>query len=517
MFLGNSVEISEEAEEIQELLYDIVKDYPTGVTSDKLESLYNERYVQTGLGQHLPKDWLSYIEIADEFEVRRMTTLTMIYIVQKNDIPIIASNIDLLENIKPDEILHTPSVSDVVQSVNAEKSSDIEVGSESPLQECEILSMNSYTLEENLNAPQINCNEIYVAKYQIERWKRVLVKKVFNDTQRVQCYFIDDGIVDVIEATSIRPLYPAFTLKEFLPFAKCCIYEENPEITTHKKSLLETLPHLTNDQFEIPVSKSEDCPTHVNVRFLEYDTEIQVFMTLLFNIDGKDFIIQNLKTNASEKPNGDIANSDLDISVARIPTPLAENGLSPFQISSMPVKETQVQIISVTDPDNINIRLCSWDPMPDYLYSALARDAEDESSELESSDIKIGKLYAGLIDGTWERVQIMRQSSIKSESWIVYAVDNGLFHITKQSSLRKLGESTIAFDKMLLAKCKLNGVKPVNKTLPEGVWPKEAQLAIKELLQTTITSSIKLVPTTSWTDDSEWNRFVRKINFYVFS
>lgn len=91
--------------------------------------------------------------------------------------------------------------------------------------------------------------------------------------------------------------------------------------------------------------------------------------------------------------------------------------------------------------------------MPDYLYSALARDAEDESSELESSDIKIGKLYAGLIDGTWERVQIMRQSSIKSESWIVYGVDNGLFHIT--NSLRKLGESTIAFDKMLLAKCKV--------------------------------------------------------------
>lgn len=55
-----------------------------------------------------------------------------------------------------------------------------------------------------------------------------------------------------------------------------------------------------------------------------------------------------------------IFSSDLDISVARIPTPLAENGLSPFQISSMPVKETQVQIISVTDPDNINIRLCSW-------------------------------------------------------------------------------------------------------------------------------------------------------------
>lgn len=44
----------------------------------------------------------------------------------------------------------------------------------------------------------------------------------------------------------------------------------------------------------------------------------------------------------------------------------------------------------------------------------------------------------------------------------------------------------------------MNGVKPANKTLPEGVWPKEAQLAIKELLQTTTTSSIKLVPTTSW-------------------
>ena len=36
-------------------------------------------------------------------------------------------------------------------------------------------------------------------------------------------------------------------------------------------------------------------------------------MTLLFNKDGKDFIIQNLKTNASEKPNGDIAKYDLDL------------------------------------------------------------------------------------------------------------------------------------------------------------------------------------------------------------
>lgn len=39
-------------------------------------------------------------------------------------------------------------------------------------------------------------------------------------------------------------------------------------------------------------------------------------MTLLFNIDGKDFIIQNLKTSAFEKPNGYIAKYDLDLKLS---------------------------------------------------------------------------------------------------------------------------------------------------------------------------------------------------------
>lgn len=94
--------------------------------------------------------------------------------------------------------------------------------------------------------------------------------------------------------------------------------------------------------------------------------------------------------------------------------------------------------------------------MPDYLYAAVGRDAEDKNSELTSIEIEKGKLYAGLLDGVWERVQVIRPSSVKGEKYVVYAVDIGLYHILSLHQMRKLGESTVAFDRMLLAKCKVD-------------------------------------------------------------
>ena len=39
------LDISEEAEELREFLYDIVSSYPSGIDSILLESLYKEKYV----------------------------------------------------------------------------------------------------------------------------------------------------------------------------------------------------------------------------------------------------------------------------------------------------------------------------------------------------------------------------------------------------------------------------------------------------------------------------------------
>lgn len=94
--------------------------------------------------------------------------------------------------------------------------------------------------------------------------------------------------------------------------------------------------------------------------------------------------------------------------------------------------------------------------MPDYLYAALSRDADENLNIPEVSDLVGNKLFAGLIDENWERVQLVRPSTTsQGEHWVVYAVDIGLYHMVKRNQMRKLGESTIAFDKMLLAKCKV--------------------------------------------------------------
>lgn len=41
--------------------------------------------------------------------------------------------------------------------------------------------------------------------------------------------------------------------------------------------------------------------------------------------------------------------------------------LNPLPLSTMPTSKTKVHVLSVTDPDNISIRLTSWDPMPGKL------------------------------------------------------------------------------------------------------------------------------------------------------
>lgn len=69
----------------------------------------------------LPKDWIAQIEIADEFEVRRMSTLTMIYIVQKNDVATaLARNcLNFSKNLKIlDEFLpHEPETKPIEEPV----------------------------------------------------------------------------------------------------------------------------------------------------------------------------------------------------------------------------------------------------------------------------------------------------------------------------------------------------------------------------------------------------------------
>lgn len=143
--------------------------------------------------------------------------------------------------------------------------------------------------------------------------------------------------------------------------------------------------------------------------------------------------------------------------------------LKPLPLSSMPTSKSKVHVLSVTDPNNISIRLTSWDPMPgllinvllcysltsDYLYCALAKDFNEtkSTSRVLPSDGLI--CVAKLPGGSWERVKLVKQSTLKKGFYVVYAVDVGIYHLTHENNLQPLSTSLHAFKNFLLAKCKV--------------------------------------------------------------
>ncbi|KAI6214589.1 hypothetical protein M3Y94_00286300 [Aphelenchoides besseyi] len=173
--------------------------------------------------------------------------------------------------------------------------------------------------------------------------------------------------------------------------------------------------------------------------------------------------------------------------------------LKPLPLSAMPTTKTKVHILAATDPENISVRLCSWDPMPDYLYSALSRDFADETKvKLTVTPIEGMICIAKLPNGSWERVSLVRPSKMMGQKgyWVVYAVDVGVYHIAHQKNLQPLSSNVGAFDKVLLAKCQLAGVKPVDGS---STWCKNSQRVLNDLLHDAQGTVIEMIPTREWT------------------
>jgi hypothetical protein len=131
--------------------------------------------------------------------------------------------------------------------------------------------------------------------------------------------------------------------------------------------------------------------------------------------------------------------------------------LDPLPLSSMPTTKTKVHVLSVTDPENISIRLKSWDPLPDYLYSALSKDFNDTKNKDRVLPVDGLICVAKLSNGSWERVKLVRPSKLMGEKgfYVVYAVDVGIYHMVHQKNIQPVSPSLQAFKNYLLAKCKV--------------------------------------------------------------
>ncbi|KAL3089545.1 hypothetical protein niasHS_006929 [Heterodera schachtii] len=284
--------LDDEVEEIRELIYEILKEFPTGITSTFLEQKYMERYVTKGLAKPLPRNWLSLMRSTEEFELKDVSTFTMLYLVQTT---------------KPKSVL-------------------------------------SVSLQPRLTV-----------------------------TEHSNGNAVDDGAI-------------------------LCRMES------------------------AEAKASESAVSSVVVRF---------------NSDEFD------------------------------PIPL--NGLPQSNGDPVPIR-----LISAIDPDAIYFRLAVWVPYCEYLYAALSR-----LPSINNLEPKIGEILAAEVNGRWERVEMIRPSSADPNFWVVLVVDEGYFHAVHHNQLRPLTETVTAFNKIFLAKCKL-------ETGTDGQgrgWSAEVQHFVSESLR----------------------------------
>lgn len=209
----------------------------------------------------------------------------------------------------------------------------------------------------------------------------------------------------------------------------------------------------------------------------------------------------------------DLNISDNSATSVEPPPPVMQEtiDLEPLPLSSMPTpnSRSKVHVLSVTDPENLSIRLTSLDPMPDYLYAALSKDFND----IKSSSPRIlptdGLICVGkLPNGSWERLKLIRRSTLNKNFFIVYAVDVGIYHLVHENNLHPLSPNLHAFKNFLLAKCKVSSIRtksnhvvqlsnigPTNKKF----WSREAQQALSDWFSNVQGTEVEMIPRSEWT------------------
>uniref|UniRef100_A0AC34FL33 Tudor domain-containing protein n=2 Tax=unclassified Panagrolaimus TaxID=2684985 RepID=A0AC34FL33_9BILA len=524
------LDISEEAEEIRELLYEIVTEYPTGIDAKFLEEQYDKKYVETGIGTPLSKDWLQQLQLAGEFEVKEIGGSATVYIVHKdaivhmplppnpNSLPEPITNMSLMKEALPENA--TKSTAEEITHTNGETSASAsETSKDESNMTADVLTLSSdesyfyvriekdkfefekflqkmtefYTehhKDPSITAEAIESNKLYVVLDASFNWCRILVKDSSDDSSIIPCFFVDYGELRSAVRSSLKKLESSFSTENIKPFAQCFALSAIPP----KKCI--QFPHLPTSTYSntSQIKKIEHLQIKFNIK--EIDEKHQYSIVTTLDASGKVMAdgpfkalksgIQTLSTKNAPPP----------------PIPAANLNIICRDPKEMPTKKEIVHILSATDPDNISIRLEAWYPAPDYLYAAMTRDSENSAPPPKENIIE-GKFFAAKFEDGWERVQIIRQSTTTpgGDYWIVYAVDIGYFHLIQREQLRLLTESVSSFNRILLAKCKLNGIKR-NET---GIWSREIQTAMQDILESASKSTVEFSPEGSWTQFDSFN------------
>ncbi|KAE9415028.1 hypothetical protein Angca_008255 [Angiostrongylus cantonensis] len=511
---GNAdMDVSEEMEEVRELLYEMIKkNFPMGVSSSHLAQKYHEEYVAKGLGRELPEDWLVQVTEAEEFEAQTRGPLTILFVRLSNttslrrsptplsNVKVFTSgsgpnNVDLLR-LRKDRypLQHAEKLSCVSSSLKV-KCNVVVVAFESS-RELYLRAVADDSLFEFMKADMRkfyadNSSDKRVHIYEVlsggayalcdaaGEWFRVIAMELPR-SGAIKCFFCDVGVFGVYPVVDLRllpdPGHPIMSIELVcLSSSENLKHANESNVATYvlkvnnlQPSWVETLKsHLANLNSNLNLHKSVGFVT----------VELAVYFKHCFSGD-ETSMRQSPSSSASFPPTLCIFDSEIEI--------------SPMEISQIPTETFSANALFAAGPGDISLRQVSLDPMPDYMYEKLAEECQMSDANL-TADPRPGAFYAACINERWERVQCIRASKIDSAAFCVYLIDIGAFHYVRADALRRLNVKT-PFKKMLMFKCRVANIVPVGG---QDVWSRESHEAVREFFEAGMGETIMVTPITN--------------------
>ncbi|CAJ0581156.1 unnamed protein product, partial [Mesorhabditis spiculigera] len=517
------MDISEEMEEIREVLYALIKShFPMGVSSAHLAEKYHEEYVATGMGRELPPEWLEQVMAAEEFETQIRGPLTILFVRLSNtssfrrphipvtNMRIIASGKETanypLESEKPSPPLPSARKSPRDIATQLESSvldnqwvlpmkvhishinspNDFYIISSDPKRQDELRGQLNDYYQKNDEGTRVELHEVcvngaYAVVDENGDWHRVIILSCESGGM-AKCSFVDNGRSLTVPVDKIRFLSCPQMVTSSLA-ARCSL--DIPQDHAQAKT----------DAFKKMVTDA-GAPIIVKAALIENVKSLRTIkLTLLDDKNVKDAL---LKSGSTEKENrsppssqpGTRPTSTTSLSLtAPLLNFVDDPEIQPMSVQEMPATTFYSHALFAAGPADISMRQTSMDPMPDYMYEKLAEECSLPAAALVDSPVP-GSFYGAFIEERWERVICVRGSKVDPASFCVYLVDVGAFHYVRGEAMRRLNAKT-PFKKMLMFKAKVAGIVPIGGA---DVWSREAHLATREFFEASLGEHVEVTP-----------------------
>ncbi|VDO76270.1 unnamed protein product [Haemonchus placei] len=455
------MDVSEEMEEVRELLYEMIKkNFPMGVSSSHLAQKYHEEYVSKGLGRELPEDWLVQVAEAEEFEAQTRGPLTILFVRLSNTTSYKRAPIPNTDLSTCSTSLQ-PKCDVIVVAFESSRELYIRAVADDPVFDSMKIDMRKFYAE-NSSERRVQIYEVlsggaYALCDAAGDWFRVIAVELPR-SGTIKCFFCDVGVFGVYPVVDLRllpdPGHPIMC-RAFTSFHFPAVFF----ILSYKTKLI--------------ILKTKIFTFRINLTSL---TDAEVDESILpYSSNDASSSTRNPPAAVSLPPTVCVFDDDVEI--------------VPMETSQIPMSTFSANALFAAGPADISLRQVSLDPMPDYMYGKLSEESQMADAELQDTP-RPGTFYAARIDDRWERVQCIRASKIDKSAFCVYLIDVGAFHYVRADALRRLNSKT-PFRKMLMFKCRVANIVPVGG---QDIWNRESHEAVREFFEAGLGETVMVTP-----------------------